>query len=110
MQRLGTDLKDQHIAELLGYNTVDEFMVSLGSGNLSIQEYRKLLSKDRLLLVVEKPLTKILPELYEENNELPNIFDNMLSANSHIQPQYRLKRKQACNSKMSSITNNFGLN
>ena len=86
------------------YYTLDKYY-----GNLTIQEYRKLLSKDRLLLVVEKPLTKILPELYEENNELPNIFDNMLSTSSHVQPQYRLKRKQASNSKMSSITNNFGL-
>jgi len=78
-------------------------------GNLTIQEYRKLLSKDRLLLVVDKPLTKILPELYEENNELPTIFNNMLSANTNSQPQYRLKRNKPCNSKMSILTNNFGL-
>jgi hypothetical protein len=87
------------------YYTLDKYY-----GNLTIQEYRKLLSKDRLLLVVEKPLTKILPELYEENNELPNIFDDLLSSNSRKQPKYRLKRKQARNSKMSSLTNNFGLN
>jgi len=71
------------------YYTLDKYY-----GNLTIQEYRKLLSKDRLLLVVDKPLTKILPELYEENNELPNIFDDILSTKTHKQPQYRLKRKQ----------------
>lgn len=86
------------------YYTLDKYY-----GNLTIQEYRKLLSKDRLLLVVDKPLTKILPELYEENNELPTIFNNMLSANTNNQPQYRLKRNKPRNSKMSILTNNFGL-
>ena len=86
------------------YYTLDKYY-----GNLTIQEYRKLLSKDRLLLVVEKPLTKILPELYEENNELPNIFDDILNNNKQQQPQYRLKRKHIINSKSSSLSNNFGL-
>jgi hypothetical protein len=86
------------------YYTLDKYY-----GNLTIQEYRKLLSKDRLLLVVEKPLTKILPELYEENNELPNIFDDLLSNNTQKHPKYRLKRKHASNSKLSSLSNNFGL-
>lgn len=36
-------------------------------GNLDIIEYRKLLHHEKLLLIVEKPLTQILPELYEEN-------------------------------------------
>jgi len=87
------------------YYTLDKYY-----GNLSIQEYRKLLSKDRLLLVVDKPLTKILPELYEENNELPNIFDDILSNKTHKQPQYRLKRKHIGNSKLTSLSSNFGLN
>ena len=87
------------------YYTLDKYY-----GNLSIQEYRKLLSKDRLLLVVDKPLTKILPELYEENNELPNIFDDILSNKTHKQPQYRLKRKHVGNSKLTSLSSNFGLN
>ena len=86
------------------YYTLDKFY-----GNLSIQEYRKLLSKDRLLFVVEKPLTKIMPELYEENHELPNIFNNMLN-NVISQPKYRLQRKQKNNTKSSSLSNNFGMN
>jgi hypothetical protein len=86
------------------FYTLDKFY-----GNLSIQEYRKLLSKDRLLFVVEKPLTKIMPELYEENHELPNIFNNMLN-NITSQPKYRLQRKQKDNTKLSSLSNNFGMN
>ena len=38
-------------------------------GNLSIQEYRKLLKNERLLLVVDKPLSRILPELHEDNDD-----------------------------------------
>ena len=46
------------------FYTLDKFY-----GNLSIQEYRKLLKNDRLLLVVDKPLTRSLPELHEDNDE-----------------------------------------
>ena len=59
-------------------------------GNLSINEYRKLLFDDRLLLVVDKPLTKIVPELYEENNEVPNIYSNLLTIDN-VKKTYRLK-------------------
>jgi hypothetical protein len=38
-------------------------------GNLSVEEYRKLLKSDHLLYVVNKPLTHSLPELYDDNNE-----------------------------------------
>ena len=38
-------------------------------GNLSIEEYRKLLKSDHMLYIVNKPLMHSLPELYEDNNE-----------------------------------------
>jgi hypothetical protein len=59
-------------------------------GNLSIQDYRKLLKSERLLLIVEKPLTRVLPELHQDSN------DQMFGVNSSVnsnQPKYRLKRK-----------------
>ena len=34
-----------------------------------VQGYRKLLENERLLLVIDKPLTRSLPELYEENDD-----------------------------------------
>lgn len=48
-------------------------------GNLSIQEYRQLLEYDRLLLVIDKPLTKIYPELHEDNNNFETIYENKIS-------------------------------
>ena len=73
------------------FYTLDKFY-----GNLSIQEYRKLLKNDTLLLVVDKPLTKILPELYEENNDVPNIYNNLLTekAKTKNNKKYRLKSSE----------------
>ena len=45
------------------------YMLEIYYGNLNIQEYRKLLKNERLLLLVEKPLAKLLPELYDENED-----------------------------------------
>ena len=47
------------------YYTLDKYY-----GNLSITEYRNLLANNRILLVINKPLTKILPELHEEKNDV----------------------------------------
>ena len=80
-------------------------------GNLTIQEYRKLLNNERILMVVDKPMTKVLPELYEENNEIPNIFQDILhSSNEHkSSKQYRLQRSQEKKTKTNALVNNFNL-
>jgi len=79
-------------------------------GNLSIQEYRKLLSKERIFMIVDKPMTKILPELYEENNEIPNVYNNILDKDvKKSASNFRLKRSQIKQSKTNAITNNFNL-
>ena len=46
------------------YYTLDKFY-----GNLTIEEYRQFLQNERLLIVVNKPVSKLLPELYEENDD-----------------------------------------
>ena len=48
-------------------------------GNLSIQEYRQLLEYDRLILVIDKPVSKIYPEIHEDNNEFETVYENKLS-------------------------------
>jgi hypothetical protein len=52
------------------YYTLDKYY-----GNLSIQEYRQLLTYERLILIMDKPLTKIYPELHEDNNEFETMYD-----------------------------------
>jgi len=79
-------------------------------GNLSIQEYRKLLSKERIFMIVDKPMTKVLPELYEENNEVPNVYNNILDNKvKNKVNNFRLKRSQTKQTKSNAITNNFNL-
>lgn len=48
-------------------------------GNLSIQEYRQLLEYDRLILIINKPITKIFPEIHEDNNEFEMVYDNKVT-------------------------------
>lgn len=88
------------------YYTLDKFY-----GNLSIQEYRKLLNNDRLIMVVDKPLTKILPEIYEENNEEPNIMNNLINKNDtkKNKNRYKLKSKKEVKNKMTILKNNFNV-
>ena len=70
-------------------------------GNLSIQEYRKLLSNDRLLFIVDKPMTRILPELHDDNE------DYMINKNSSN--TFKVKRTKQV-SKSSILNENFGMN
>ena len=78
-------------------------------GTLNIQEYRKLLKNDKLLMIVDKPMTKILPELYEENNETPAVYNNLLTnkKTNNTSLDYRLKRNKVSHSKNEILTSNF---
>jgi hypothetical protein len=72
-------------------------------GNLSIQEYRRLLKNERLLLIVDKPLSRTLPELHEDN-------DDFLSGGKSIPAvtKFTLKRKPK-QSKTDILSTNFNL-
>jgi hypothetical protein len=53
------------------------YMLEKFYGNLSIQEYRKLLKTDHLFLVIDKPLTRVLPELHEDIDDFTqSIYGN----------------------------------
>lgn len=53
-------------------------------GNLSIQEYRQLLEYDRLILVIDKPVSKIYPEIHEDNNEFETVYENKLTLKKSV--------------------------
>jgi len=83
-------------------------------GNLSIQEYRKLLKSEHMLLVIDKPLTRILPELHEDNDEfISNIFGSgSKTTQSNQTGMYKVKResdKQKGPTKSSIIKDRFGI-
>lgn len=82
------------------YYLLDKFF-----GNLSIQEYRKLLSNERLLIVIDKPLTRIFPEIHEENNDFISNKNSVVPSNT----TFRIKKKgNTTNSKTSSLSKKFG--
>lgn len=93
-------------------------------GNLTIQEYRKLLKSEHMLVVLEKPMTRILPEIHEDNED---ITTNIYGSNSNRMKgmvvnggggggsgggQYKVKRqseKQKGPSKNTIMKENFGI-
>jgi hypothetical protein len=86
------------------------FLLEKFYGNLSIQEYRKLLKTEHMLLVIEKPMTRILPELHEDNEDLMSSgISKQSSANQG--GFYKVKRqseKQKGPTKTEIMKDNFG--
>jgi hypothetical protein len=64
-----------------------QYTLSKFYGNLTIQEYRKLFKSEQIVYVVNKPLTHILPEIYEENNDF--MLNNKIIPTNN----YKLKKK-----------------
>ena len=73
-------------------------------GNLTISEYRKLFEYDRLLFIVDKPMTRILPELHEDNSDFLLKTKGMSSGN------LRIKKQTQKNSKNLIVHEKFGSN
>ena len=71
-------------------------------GNLTIQEYRKLLKNDRLILIVDKPFTRSLPELHEDNDDF--ILNNKTIPNT--MNKYKMKQKPL---KSTLLSENFNM-
>ena len=46
-------------------------------GNLTIEEYRELIKGENTYTIIKKPITKIFPELHEENS------DNVVTSNTY---------------------------
>ena len=59
------------------------YMLEKFYGNLNIQEYRSLLRNERLFLVVDKPLTRIMPELHEDNDDFI-INNKIIPSNTYL--------------------------
>jgi hypothetical protein len=81
------------------------YMLDKYYGNLTIQEYRSLLRNERLFLVVDKPLTRVLPELHEDNDDF--IINNKIIPSNTYQIKKKLQKKQTKNNILSE---RFGLN
>jgi hypothetical protein len=82
------------------------YMLEKFYGNLSIQEYRSLLRNERLFIIVDKPLTRILPELHDDNDEF--ILNNtIIPSNNNYQLKSRMQKKKP--NKNSILNEKFGM-
>ena len=81
------------------------YMLDKYYGNLSIQEYRSLLRNERLFLIVDKPLTRILPELHEDNDDF--IINNKIIPSNTYQIKKTVQKKSQ--SKSNIMNEKFGL-
>lgn len=87
------------------------FLLDKFYGNLSIQEYRKLLKTQHMLLVIDKPMTRMLPELHDDNDEIIlNAYGNKSSSQIGAYKVKRQSEKPKGPSKNAIIKENFGLN
>ena len=82
------------------------YMLEKFYGNLSIQEYRSLLRNERLFIIVDKPLTRILPELHDDNDEF--ILNNkIIPSNNNYHVKSRMQKKKT--NKNLILNERFGL-
>jgi hypothetical protein len=81
------------------------YMLEKYYGNLNIQEYRSLFKNERLFLVVDKPLTRILPELHEDNDDF--IINNKIIPSNTYQIKKKIQRKHL--TKKNILNEKFGL-
>jgi hypothetical protein len=81
-------------------------------GNLNIQEYRRLLKTEHLLLVIDKPLTRILPELHEDTDDAFTKIYGIKATTGNSSGVYKVKRQSEQPngpSKASIIKSTFGI-
>ena len=77
-------------------------------GNMSIHEYRKMCKSNYMLLCVDKPMTRVLPEIHEDNEKI--VFNNTPS--TQTRGNYKVKRqseKGATPNRNSILRDNFGV-
>jgi hypothetical protein len=80
------------------------YMLEKYYGNLSTQEYRSLLQNERLFLIVDKPLTRVMPELHEDNDDF--IINNKIIPTNNI----KVRKTQRKQTKTTILSERFGLN
>ena len=76
-------------------------------GNLSIEEYRKINKNNQLISIIDKPMTRNFPELFEDIDE-QNI-KNLPSTYTNSTGSYKLFKKCTAN-KSKSLSEHFNIN
>ena len=77
------------------------YMLDKFYGNLTIKEYRSLFKREHCFLILDKPLTRIMPELYEENENWLDVGPSHITLYQHNSKcpsrwQIALRRQLCC--------------
>ena len=83
------------------------YMLERYYGNLSIQEYRALTRSERLFLIVDKPLTRIMPELHQDNDDFI-INSTIIPASTNYKVKRKIQKK-GVQTKSNIMNENFGI-
>jgi hypothetical protein len=85
------------------------YILSKYLGNLSINEYRKLNNHNQLISIIDKPMIRNFPELFEdiEEHNIKSVHTNNTN-NNEISTNYKLFKKSSVNKK-KSLSEHFGL-
>ena len=86
------------------------YMLDKYYGNLTIQEYRRLLKNNRLILLVDKPFTRSLPELYDENDDYVINNKSIQPSNNTNTSKYKLRQSKNKNTKAKNTILNENFN
>ena len=74
-------------------------------GNLNIQEYRKLLNSERMLMIIDSPLTRILPELHEDTDDFTaGIYGGNKGSATQAGGVYKVKKQSEKTPSVSKAT------
>lgn len=84
--------------------TLDKFY-----GNLTIQEWRSLLASDRMLLIVDKPLTPELPEIHTESTERFMSMGTMSTNEVAQYGKFKIRKAAPKQSKGAIVAERFGV-
>jgi len=80
------------------------YMLDKYYGNLTIQEYRSLLRNERFFLIIDKPLTRILTELHDDNDNF--IINNKIIPSNNYQIKRKVNKNQT---KTTILQETFGM-
>jgi hypothetical protein len=90
------------------YYLLDKYL-----GTLTIQEFRQLMNSDHILTVLDKPMTRMLPELHEETDDfVTNIYGMNKITPTVASGVFKVKRqseKPQGPSKASILRGKFGM-
>jgi hypothetical protein len=81
------------------------YMLEKYYGNLTIQEYRTLFKNERSFLIVDKPLTRVLPEFHEDNDDF--IINNKIIPSNTYQIKKKIQNKYQ--TKNNILNEKFGI-